>query len=58
MSKNKVLAPVKLTESQDSWIEDESFRTGNSKTVIIRALIQEKLDKAKKAKKCTTTNST
>ena len=50
MSKNQVLAPVKLTESQDDWIEDEATRTGNSKTVIIRALIQEKLDKAKKAK--------
>ena len=50
MSKNQVLAPVKLTESQDDWIEDEATRTGNSKTVIIRALIQEKLDKPKKAK--------
>ena len=48
MSKNQVLAPVKLTGPQDRWIEDESFRTGNSKTVIIRALIQEKIDKTEK----------
>ena len=48
MSNSNVLAPVKLTPDQNQWLKDESFRTGNSKTVIIRSLIQDKIEGKKK----------
>ena len=47
MSKQIILAPMKLTKDQGEWIEKEVIRTGEAKTTIVRTLIQEKLDKVK-----------
>ena len=44
MAVNYTMAPMKLTVTQTEWIENESLRTGNPKTTIIRNLIQEKVD--------------
>lgn len=41
----KLLAPIKITGNQREWLEKEQARTGNSFSVIIRNLIQEKLNK-------------
>lgn len=35
------------TEPQKKWLEDEKKRTGNHYAVILRMLIQEKIDNAK-----------
>lgn len=37
------LSPVTITDKQRQWLEDEKERTGNSYTVIIRNLINDKI---------------
>ena len=51
MSKQTILAPMKLTKGQGEWIEREVIRTGEAKTTIVRTLIQAKIDsESEKAK--------
>lgn len=40
----KMMAPVRFTEQQMKWIEDESVRTGNSMAAVIRGLVQQKME--------------
>ena len=51
MSVHYTMAPMKLTVTQTEWIENESLRTGNPKTTIIRNLIQAKIEADKRAKR-------
>lgn len=46
--KNNTLAPTKLTDGQVKWMEQEKEKTGNSYSVIVRSLIQEKIDQPQK----------
>ena len=36
---NKMLAPIRLTSDQHKWVEDEAKRLGESKSTIIRLMI-------------------
>jgi len=40
----KMLAPIKITPTQQRWLLAETKRTGNGFAVIIRGLLQEKVD--------------
>jgi len=39
----KLLSPIRITDMQRKWLEDEKKRTGNTIAVLIRNLIQDKL---------------
>ena len=41
------LPMIKLTEPQHQWLLSEQKRTGQTKTSIVRSLIQDKVDKEK-----------
>jgi hypothetical protein len=43
---SKLMAPIRITGNQREWLEKERVRTGNSYSVIIRNLIQDKLTEA------------
>lgn len=38
------MAPVRFTEQQMKWIEDEAARTGNSMAAVVRGLVQSKVE--------------
>ena len=40
----KPLAPMKITKDQREWLEDEAKRTGNGIAVVVRGLIQDKVN--------------
>ena len=42
--KPKLLAPIKITDKQRDWLESEQKRTGNAISVIVRGLIQDKVE--------------
>lgn len=44
MKKQKMMAPMRLTEQQMKWVETEAARTGGSMAAVIRGLVQEKLE--------------
>lgn len=44
---SKKLAPQDITKAQRRWLNAERKRTGNPITIIIRSLLQEKVDEAK-----------
>lgn len=44
------IAPVTITKAQRKWLEDERERTGHAFSVIVRDLIQDKINKTKKVK--------
>ena len=46
--KPKKMSPIKVTESQREWLENEQERTGNSMASIIRGLIQLQVTEAAK----------
>lgn len=39
-----LLPPIRATKAQKTWLEQEKKRTGNTLAVIIRGLIQEKME--------------
>lgn len=39
-----MMAPVRLTEQQMKWVEEEATRTGNSMAAVIRGLVQMKME--------------
>jgi len=41
----KPLAPITITAHQREWLEEEKKRTGNTFAVLIRNLIQDKINK-------------
>ncbi len=41
---SKKLHPITITDAQRQWLEDEQKRTGNTFAVIIRNIIQNKID--------------
>ena len=45
MKKQKMMAPVRLTEQQMKWVEEEAARTGNSMAAVIRGLVQGKMER-------------
>jgi len=45
---SKKLAPTRITEDQNKWLEFEKRRTGNGFAAIVRSLIQEQITKAGK----------
>lgn len=44
LKKQKMMAPMRLTEQQMKWVETEAARTGGSMAAVIRGLVQEKLE--------------
>lgn len=40
----KMLPPVRLTKGQRAWLDAESARSGHALSVIIRDLVQAKID--------------
>ena len=44
---SKLLAPIKVTDSQRKWLEVEQKRTGNAFSTIMRGLIQDQIDSKK-----------
>lgn len=44
MKKQKMMAPVRLTEQQMKWVEDEAARTGNSMASVVRGLVQKMVE--------------
>lgn len=44
LNKHKIMAPMRFTDEQMKWIEDEAKRVGGSKTAVIRALVQSKME--------------
>jgi len=46
--KQKLLAPIRTTEAQRKWLEEEAARTGNSFAAIVRGLIQANIKKGAK----------
>jgi hypothetical protein len=42
-----MMAPVRLTEQQMKWVEEEATRTGNSMAAVVRGLVQEVMEKKK-----------
>ena len=40
VKKQKMMAPVRLTDQQMKWLEREAARTGNSMASVIRSLVQ------------------
>lgn len=44
------LSPITITEDQRKWLDKEKVRTGNAFSVIVRDLIQEKINNPKKVK--------
>jgi hypothetical protein len=44
LKKQKMMAPVRLTEQQMKWVEEEAARTGNSMAAVIRGLVQMKVE--------------
>lgn len=47
MKKQKMMAPVRLTDQQMKWLEREAARTGNSMASVIRSLVQGMVEGAK-----------
>ena len=47
MSKQSVIAPIKITPDQNEWLLREAERTGNTRATVIRLMIQDKVEKAK-----------
>lgn len=45
--KKKLMAPVRLTDQQMKWVEEEAAKTGNSMAAVIRGLVQERVGRAK-----------
>ncbi len=41
------MAPVRLTDQQMKWVEEEAAKTGNSMAAVIRGLVQMKLESKK-----------
>lgn len=39
-----MMAPVRLTEQQMKWVEEESARTGNSMASVVRGLVQKMVE--------------
>lgn len=44
LNKHKIMAPVRFTDEQMKWVEDEAKRVGSSKAAVIRALVQSKME--------------
>ena len=44
MNKHKIMAPVRFTDEQMKWIEEEAKRVGGSKSAVIRSLVQNKME--------------
>ena len=44
MKKQKMMAPIRLTEQQMKWLEVEAARTGNSMASVIRGLVQKMVE--------------
>ena len=47
VKKQKMMAPVRLTDQQMKWLEREAARTGNSMASVIRSLVQGMVEGAK-----------
>ena len=47
MKKQKMMAPVRLTDQQMKWLEVEAARTGNSMASVIRGLVQKMAEEKK-----------
>lgn len=47
VKKQKMMAPIRLTEQQMKWLEREAARTGNSMASVIRSLVQGMVEGAK-----------
>lgn len=45
LKKKTMMAPVRFTEQQMKWIEDEAARTGNSMAAVVRGLVQKAAEK-------------
>lgn len=41
----KKLAPIRVTEDQNKWLNNEKARTGNGTATIIRLLVQKEVTK-------------
>ena len=44
LNKHKIMAPVRFTDEQMKWIEEEAKRVGGSKAAVIRNLVQGKVE--------------
>ena len=44
VKKQKMMAPIRLTEQQMKWLECEASRTGNSMASVIRGLVQKMVE--------------
>ena len=44
LNKHKIMAPVRFTDDQMKWIEEEAKRVGGSKAAVIRSLVQGKVE--------------
>ena len=44
LNKHKIMAPVRFTDEQMKWIEEEAKRVGGSKAAVIRSLVQNKME--------------
>ena len=44
LNKHKIMAPVRFTDEQMKWIEEEAKRVGGSKSAVIRSLVQNKME--------------
>lgn len=47
VKKQKMMAPVRLTDQQMKWLECEAARTGNSMASVIRGLVQKMAEEKK-----------
>ena len=47
VKKQKMMAPVRLTDQQMKWLEREATRTGNSMASVIRGLVQKMAEEKK-----------
>jgi len=46
-----LIAPFRVTKAQREWLNNESERTGEPVSAVLRGLIQVKIDNVKRVKK-------